>query len=165
MNLRRLAASLFVITAALFAIGVASEGEESAAESAAEQAEGSETVDAGEVAESEAGEEAEGGSEEVGHEESEAGEEKVLGVDIESPTTVALAVIASLALAAGLWSTRRRWVALLAVAMGVLFAVFDVAEVFRQLDESRAGIAALAAVVAIGHAVAAGAAGASLRQR
>ena len=157
-SLRRIAAALFVITAALFAVGVAAEGEEGSETEAAEQAEATATEE-GETGEEgpDEGEE-EAGGEEAEEEHDEAGEETVFGIDAESPATVTAAVLASLALAAGLWLSTRRWIALVAVAAGVVFAAFDVGEVVRQLDESRSGGAALAAVVAAGHLAAAGAA-------
>ena len=161
-SLRRIAAALFVITAVLFAVGVAAEGGEGSDGEATAQAETAEGAgEAGEDAQGEAEEQAAGEEGEEGHD--EAGEETVFGIDVESPATVTAAVLASLALAAGLWLSTRRWVALVAVAAGVLFAVFDVAEVARQLDESRSGGAALAAVVAAGHLAAAGAAWLSTR--
>lgn len=163
-SLRRIAAALLVITAALFAVGVAAEGEEGPEAEAAEQAEATETEEGetGEEAHDEGEEQAAGGVEaEDGHDES--GEETVFGVDVESPATVTAAVLASLALAVGLWLSTRRWIVLTAVAAGVVFAVFDVGEVVRQLDESRSGGAALAGVVAAGHLGAAGAAWLSTR--
>ena len=159
-SFRRIAAALFVITAVLFAVGVAAEGEEGSEGEATEQDESAEGV--GETEEGGSSEEGAGGEEaEEGHEESD--EEKVFGVDLESPATVTAAVLASLALAVGLWVSARRWIALVAVAAGAVFAVFDVGEVVRQLDESRSGGAALAAVVATGHVAAAAAAWLSRR--
>lgn len=166
LSLRRIAAALFVITAVLFAVGVATEGEESAEDEAAELAEGA--GEDREGAEDEGGEHADGEEEgttaeeaEEGHDES--GEETVFGVDVESPATVTAAVLASLALAAGLWLSTRRWIVLAAVAAGIVFAILDVGEVARQLDESRSGGAALAGFVAAGHLAAAGAAWLSSR--
>ena len=87
----------------------------------------------------------------------------MLGIDVESPATVALAVLASIALAAGLWLTKQRAVAVAAVVVGALFALFDIAEVAHQLDESRTGLAVLAGVIAVGHAAAAALSGRSVR--
>lgn len=168
-SIRQISAALFVVTAVLFAVGVAAEGEEGAEGETTKQAEatkaeegetGEEVPDEGE--EQTAGDEGAGGEEaEEGHDES--GEETVFGVDVESPATVTAAVLASLALAVGLWLSTRRWIVLAAVAAGVVFAVFDAGEVVRQLDESRSGGAALAGVVAAGHLAAAGAAWLSTR--
>lgn len=168
---RRIAAVLFVVTAALFAVGVAAEGDthtETGVESSNASAE-QPTSQSGEAHDEGAeepgthvdeGSNAEGG--EASHHESST-EGTVLGIDAESPVTVTLAVLASIALAAGLWFTNRRAVAVAAAAVGVLFAVFDIAEVVHQLDESKNGLAVLAAVVAVGHAGAAGFAGRSAR--
>ena len=168
---RRLAAILLVVTAALFVIGVSveddthSEASEGVADQPAGQAEGSHV----EANESEAGHEegeeseAEGSTVEgegSGHDE-EAEGETVLGVDAESPAIVTMAVLASLALAAGLWFTHRRLAAVATVVLAGLFALFDIAEVFHQLDESRTGLAVLAVVIAVGHAAAAVLAGRS----
>lgn len=168
---RRIAAVLFLVTAALFAVGVAAEGNshtETGVESsgtAAEQPE-AETGEAHDEAAEEPGTHVDQGSNGEGgdasHDESSE-EVTVLGIDPESPVTVTLAVLASIALAAGLWFTSRRSVAVAATAVGVLFALFDIAEVLRQLDESNTGLAALAAVVAVGHAAAAALAGRSTR--
>ncbi|MET0882688.1 MAG: hypothetical protein ABWZ13_00935 [Acidimicrobiales bacterium] len=139
---RRVAAVLFVVSAALFVLGVVAEDDphtEPTSEPTAGQAGGA----VGEVHEeggknqgAEADEGAGTGGEEPGHHESSA-EDTVLGVDAESPLTVTLAVLVSVALAAGLWMTKHRWVAVAAVVVGVLFAAFDGAEVTHQLDESK----------------------------
>jgi len=146
MRLRRLAAVLFVVTAGLFVIGINAEGDSEATE--AEEAEEGEEGEEGEAGHDEEGEEGE-----PGHD--EEGEEKVLGVDVESPATVALAVIVSIALGVGLWLSNRRWLALVATAVALAFAVFDIAEVVHQLDESDTGLAVLAGVIAFGHVAAA----------
>ena len=44
-----------------------------------------------------------------------------------------------------------------------MFAVFDIAEIRHQLDESRTGLAVLAAVIAAAHLAAAATAGLSTR--
>lgn len=170
---RRAAAVLFLVTAALFAVGVAAEDDTHAetgvesSDAAAEQP-ASESGDAHEEGAEEPGSEEDGGAAvdggERGHDESSE-EKTVLGVHAESPATVTLAVLASIALAAGLWFTNRRPVAIVAVAVGALFALFDVAEVVHQLDESKNGLAVLAAAIAVGHAVAAGLAGRSALDR
>lgn len=157
---RRLAAILLVVTAALFVIGVSAEDDthNEATETVADQPAGEAEEGQVEAEESEEGPDEGGEAEgersategEEGHDEG-AEDETVLGVDAESPATVTLAVLASLALAAGLWFTNRRSVAIATVAVALLFAVFDIAEVSHQLDESRTGLAVLAAVIAIGH--------------
>ncbi len=87
------------------------------------------------------------------------------GVDVESTPLVALAALASIALALAAW-LRPGWIALLtliAVAM-IAFAVLDVREVFHQLNEDKGGLAALAGLAAVVH-LAAGGLGAAQRQR
>ena len=100
---------------------------------------------------------------EAGHAETPAGDtdtetnEAVLGVNIESTPLVMLAAIFGLGLVA-LAATRfgRRPAVLLAVAVIALaWAALDVREVVHQLDESHAGIAVVAIVVAVLHLAAA----------
>jgi hypothetical protein len=81
--------------------------------------------------------------------------EAVLGVNVESTPLIVLATIFGLALAA-LAATRfgRLPAFLLAVALIALaWTALDVREVVHQLDESRTGIAVLAALVAVLHAM------------
>ena len=98
-----------------------------------------------------------------GEETERAEEGTVLGIDAESPGVVAAAVVASVALAVGLWLSNRRWLALLAAAFGVVFTVFNIAEIGHQLDESRTGLAAVAGVIAALHLAAAGTAAMAAR--
>ena len=74
------------------------------------------------------------------------------GLVSESTVVVVAAVAVSLMLAAGLWLSRRRAVVVAAALVAGMFAVFDIAEVAHQLDESRRALAALAVGVALGHA-------------
>lgn len=78
-------------------------------------------------------------------------DEKVLGIKYESTPLVILAVLASLALSALVWFARAPWLFLLVAAAMIGFAVFDIAEVFHQVDRDEAGIAVLAGVVAVLH--------------
>lgn len=114
----------------------------------------------GEHAESEAGEHAGSEAGEAGTEAGEAGtepaggEERVLGLNLESPLVVGIAVVASVGLALLAWSRpERRWLLAIAV-IAAGFALVDVAEVLHQLDEDRMGLALLAAAVAALHALA-----------
>ena len=75
----------------------------------------------------------------------------MLGVDLESNGLVAVAIIASLVLAVLTWLYSRRSVLLVTLAFAVVFVVFDVAEIAHQLNESRAGLAVLAAAIAVVH--------------
>jgi hypothetical protein len=147
--LRRLVAVLFVVAAALFVIGVEAEGDSHHAETTTLTTVHNESAESGAAGQHETTEVSVAGQTES------IGESKVLGVDIESPAAVALAVIASVLLAVGMWLRGMRWTALLAAAVAVVFAVFDIAEVVHQLDNSRTGLAVLAGVIAAAHAVAA----------
>jgi hypothetical protein len=130
MELRAVLVALIVMATAAFVVGTAIErnsGDEGSAE--------------GEAAHAESGTEPKGtaSSEEL----------KPLGIDVEAPPFVALAAGVSLLLAIGAW-LRPRWLALLLgiVAAMVVFAALDVREIFHQSDESRTGLAVLAALVA-----------------
>lgn len=159
-RLRRAAAALLVVCAGLFIVGVTAESDTHAE---ATEAAGNED-ETTEAASGKAGhdETAAVAGSEAGHDES-AEEERILGVDVESPGAIALAVAVSLALAVGLWIRNQRWLTIAAVAAAVVFAAFDVAEIAHQLDEPQTGLAVLAAVIAAGHLAAAATAGLSTR--
>jgi hypothetical protein len=94
----------------------------------------------------------------------ESGEE-LLGINPESTGLTVAAVLTSLALAVGMALLRRSVLVLVAVLVVMLaFAALDVRELLHQLDESRGGLAALAAVVAALHLGAAGGAVALMRR-
>jgi len=139
-----------VASTALFAVGVIAE--RSSADEHSEAAivrthEGGEAV-----------EEHEGGEAAEAQDETD---ETVLGVDVESTPLVVLAVIVGLALAV-LAATRFGELAgvLAAIALIALaWAALDVREAFHQADESRAGVALVAAGVAILHLASAALAG------
>ena len=79
-----------------------------------------------------------------------------LGIDVEAWPFVALASLASLALALGAW-LRPKSVPLLALVTVALlaFAVLDVREVIHQSDIDKTGLAVLAAFIAALHVAAA----------
>lgn len=165
---RRLAAVLLAVTAGLFVLGVSAErgehrdtGSRSGEVGDAHGREGGESGASGEAVEGgesgEGGEAVEGG--ERAGESGESGEEgEVLGVDLGSPGIAALGVVVSVGLAVALWLSDRQAVAWAAAGFAGVFVLADLAEVGRQLDESRGGLALLAVALALGHAVAAGAA-------
>ena len=102
----------------------------------------------------------EGHAEDVPSQEQAIGsEERIFGIDRESGPLVALGIAISVVLAVSVVLTRSAAALGIAVAFAVTFAAFDLAEVVHQLDESRGGLAALAALIAVLHvgAVAAGA--------
>ena len=167
---RWLVSSLLIAGAALFAIGVAAErnANDTHTETGTESANTGEpgtaaTAPTGEAAEAGGGEvahtdetngegtgpTAEPAGEALGH--SETSNETFLGLNLESTPLVIIAATASLAFAVLNW--RRNISALLfaTMAFAVVFAVFDIAEVAHQIRESRAGLALLAAVIALVH--------------
>jgi hypothetical protein len=190
-RLRLLVASLLVVSAVLFAIGVAAErraeddeerrNEIPAAVVDREAGEGGETeaqhaAEGDEAAEREAesGEEggesaetgaAEGEGEGAGQEaaEHDEGNEELFGINTESTGAVAAAVTVSLLLAAAVWLWDVPAVLAIAVAFGLLFAAFDLREAFYQANESREGLVALALLMAVLHGAVALAAGAALK--
>jgi hypothetical protein len=134
LRLRWLLSALLVAAAVLFAIGVA-----------AERAQGDHHDEV--AAHVEGGEEHhDEAAESSGH-----SDERTLGVVRESPAIVVTAVAVSLVLASLVWFRRDLWLLWTVVAVALVFAVFDVAEVVHQLDESRNGLALLAAIVALLH--------------
>jgi hypothetical protein len=72
-------------------------------------------------------------------------------------------VLVSLALAALLWQRPTRAVWRITGVIALAFAVFDIAELVHQLDESAAGLAALATAVALAHLATTGIAAAELK--
>jgi hypothetical protein len=186
----RVTALLLIAAAVLFVIGVAAEravgedeeahADEVVAPQAAEADEHDESDEAGNVERESEGAEV-GEPDEAEEERNEAGEareageaaesgethadedEAILGIDPEATWTVTIAVTISLLLAAAIWLFGARSALVGVAAFGVLFALLDVREVLHQLDESRAGLAALVMVVALLHVGAATAAGLALR--
>ena len=141
---RRVVAALLLATAVLFVVGVAVERRD---EHRAEGAEKSETSEHRE------GSEAGHGGELAAHNEvGEGNEARVLGIDAEATPLVAAAVLVSIALAAFVWFSDAEALLAIVAIVAAAFAVFDVAEVFHQIDESRAGLAITAGLVAAGHA-------------
>jgi Flp pilus assembly protein TadB len=161
MSAGRAAALLLLVTAALFSVGVIIERDGGAPHEATEQA----TTDR-EAAERRSATPTEESGETAERDHSAEGEdEAVLGVDLESPWTVVAAVAISATLAVGLWLSSRRWLAGVAAAFAVIFAAFDIDEVFHQLTEHRAGLVAVAVVLAVGHLAAGALAGGSSRRQ
>lgn len=140
-RLRWLVGTLLIAAAALFAIGVANEGDV--------HHETVTSVESGVHTEAtEASEHNEGaGLSGTG--------EKILGVNLESTPMVVLAVVLSLALAAATWRSDRKWILLLTAMFATAFAALDVAELSHQIKESAATIAVVAGIIAILHAAAA----------
>lgn len=70
---------------------------------------------------------------------------------MESPAAIAGAVVLSLLVAAAVWWRPRRELFLAAAVFCLAAAAFDVREVVHQAGEERAGLAALAVLVALLH--------------
>jgi hypothetical protein len=142
-RLRWALVALLVVSTALFAVGVL-----------AERSDADENSEAPAVHAEEQGE-PDGAHAEQGEarETSAESNETLLGTDVESTPLVVLAVVLGLALAA-LAATRFGKVAgvLLAIALiALVWAALDVREVLHQADESRTGVALVAAGVASLH--------------
>lgn len=150
----RVIAALLVVAAVLFVIGVTSESEKDM-RSDQPSAEVAGHSEGGESSQGRASEAAEANGEAEPNESTErkdGDEGRVLGLDLESPAPVALAVVLSAALALGvLWRPDRRALVVVAV-VAAAFAVLDIAEVSHRLDDDQAELAALAATIAVLHA-------------
>jgi hypothetical protein len=169
MGLRALLVGLIVAATAAFIVGTAVE-RSSSSESAHHEAavgspprgdSGGETPSTGESGES-TGKRAQEGTTTEGHPRTEEihAEPRPLGIDVEAWPFVALAAMASLALAAAAWRRPRQapLLGLVAAAM-LIFAALDLREVLHQADVDDTGLAILAAVIAALHLGAAGVAG------
>jgi hypothetical protein len=141
VRLRWLLGSLLIAAAALFAIGVATEGD-SHHETGA-------TVESGEHVE------ATEQTEHNGQVEASETSERVLGIDLESTPFVVLAVGISVVLAAATWRNDQKLILLVATVFAAAFAVLDVAELAHQVKQSATAIAVIAGIIAVMHAVAA----------
>lgn len=138
VRVRWLLGALLIAAAALFAVGAASEK--------SGHTENSTTVESAEHNES--------GEQAVPVESTETSE-KVLGLNLESTPLVVLAVAISVALAVATWLTQHKLVLLTAGLFAIAFAVLDIAEFVHQVDKSAAGLAVLAAIIAVLHLAAA----------
>ncbi len=128
LSLRTCLAVLIVAATALLVIGISIEKAEGG-----HPEEGAAQVESGERSQSE-------------------GDEAVLGVELESTPFIVLAALASLALAAAAWKRPDSEPLLLLVALVMLaFAVFDLAEIGHQVEESEAGLVIVAGLVAVLH--------------
>jgi Flp pilus assembly protein TadB len=150
-RLRWILVALLMASTALFAAGVI-----------AERSDADEHTEPASVRTQERGEsvDAHADQDEAGDVQGET-DEAVLGIDVESTPLIVVAVIVGVALAV-LAATRFGELAgvLAAIALiAVAWAVLDLREVFHQADESRTGVAFVAAAVAILHLVTAAIAG------
>ena len=81
----------------------------------------------------------------------EVSSETLLGVNPEAPALVTLAVFVSLAFAGLILTVRSRPVAVVIAVTMLVFTALDIREVVHQVNESRTGLALLAALVAFLH--------------
>ena len=141
IRLRWLLGTLLIAAAALFAVGIATEGD-THHETVA-------TVETGEHNEA---------TEQAAHDEQtevpETGE-RILGINLEATPLVVLAVIISVVLAAATWRRDQKLILLVTAFFAAAFAVLDVAEFSHQIRQSAATIAVIAAIIAVLHAGAA----------
>jgi hypothetical protein len=179
-RLRALVSALIVVSAALFAVGVAIERHEKkhaladthattpillaaapsaspahrAAESPSHRAAETPAHRAGETPAHRAGETpAHRAGESAAHRAAEVHGERVFGIDIESTGLVVAAVAVSLVLAIALWLSGSALIPLGVAGFALVAAIFDVREVFHQIDESRTNLTVIAAIVAALHLV------------
>jgi hypothetical protein len=139
--MRWLLGTLLIAAAALFAIGVATEGDaHDEIVASVESSEHDEATEAGEHNE---------------HAEASEKGEELFGVNLESTPLVVLAVIISVTLAAATWNSDHKLILLVTALFAAAFAILDVAEFSHQIRESATTIAVLAAVIAVLHAAAA----------
>jgi len=136
-RLRWLLGTLLIAAAALFALGIATEGDthnervvatESGANEQSEHYEQTEVARTG---------------------------ERILGVNLESTPLVAFAVLISVALAVATWRRDDKLILLATAVFAAAFATLDVAEFSHQIRQSATTIAAIAAIIAVLHAGAA----------
>jgi hypothetical protein len=146
-TIRVVAALALVLGAALFAFGVARErsgGEtQEVPVATSPHEEGADDVEGG-MGDEHATEPAEP----AGHVEPDA---VLFGVDLESTPFVVAAVVVSVVVAAALVWMPSVAVVILVVAFAFVFAVADVREVLKQVDENTGGIAAIAGLVCAIH--------------
>lgn len=160
MTLRELAqprwflSALLIAGAALFAVGVAAErnATDTHSETPTETAHTEGTAHV-EVSGEETPHSEEPATEQAGPAESSS--ETVFGVNLESVALVIAATLASVALAALTWRWNCRLLLLATAAFAAVFAIFDIAELVHQIQESRAGIATLVVIIAALHIAAA----------
>jgi hypothetical protein len=92
------------------------------------------------------------------------GSETLLGINPESTGLVVTAVVASLLLAALILTISSPLLAAAVAAVMLAFTALDIREVIHQLNESRPGLASLAAAIAALHLAASAAAVATTRR-
>jgi hypothetical protein len=161
----RMVAVLLFVSAALFAVGSAVERNQKGEHADASAAPSERHSEQGE---SRGARSSEGGAETAGEETGGGGEshsesEDLLGVNPEATALVVVAVAASIFLAFAVWLRPQPLVLVAVILLGLAFAALDAREFVHQVNESRAGIAVIAAALAVLHAGVAALAAALLR--
>ena len=160
-RLRAALVLLLLVSAALFAVGATVERSQHTAVTPSM----SETSVPGEATPSEAG--GEGQSTETHPapgETTATSSEDLFGINPEAPWVIVLGVATSVLLALALWLDDRRSILFIVVVFGLLLAALDLREMVHQVNESRASLIAVSAVLAMLHLAVAGIAAALLRQ-
>jgi hypothetical protein len=169
-RLRALLALLLVATAVLFTIGTSIERSQRSShkeKATSVESAGQSTGSAGEAGSGESGGETQNSTETAPKTEATAAKtevksetgQKLFGIDTESVGAMIAAIAVSLGLAAAVWFRRERWWLWLTVAFGIAFAIGDVRELIHQINESRTGVAVIAAILIAAHLRIAGLAG------
>jgi len=148
MDLRKLLVALIVLSTIAFAVGSLLERSSAGSNGSESGVEQPGHVEGGEgTGESTAP---------AGESSGETSSEDLFGIDPESTGVLVFAVVVSLLLAAGCWFRPEwRWLVVVTAFAMAIFAVLDLRELIHQVDESNAGLAVMAGVVAILHLAAA----------
>ena len=152
---------LFLVSAALFAVGATverhqhAEATPSGSETSAPTQTPSETGGEGQPTETHP----------ASGEAAATSSEDLFGVNPEAPWVVAFGVAASVLLALAVWSRDRRSVLLVVIVFGLLLAALDLREMVHQVNESRTSLILVSAVLAVLHLAVAAIAGVLLGQR
>ena len=167
-RVRLVLAALLIVSAATFAAGSSiershtHESVQPSTETSPKPAEAGGTEGSGEGAGAPSGEGVAPATE--SHTEN-VGSETLFGINPESTGLVAVGVIVSLLLAAGVWFWGRRPVLMAVVVFGIVFAALGVREAAHQAHESRTGLLMLAIALAVLHAAVSAIAASGLRRR
>ena len=157
---RFLLSALLAAATLLFSVGVNAErssADDHAGPAVAASAESGEEGHSEEGAEATHSEsESESASQPAGSGDAHSEDEQLLGIGLESTPLIVLALLGGFALAAAAASDLRHRRAFLVVVavIALAWAALDVRELLHQIDESREGIAAIAAAVALLHLLA-----------
>lgn len=151
---RLITAALLVASAAAFATGTTIERHTATSESQAAQQDQRHHSEAGEPGDNSAGAEGAASRERTTTHTAEHSSETLLGVNPEATGLVVIAVAVSLVLAALILTVRSPLLAAVVALVMLAFTALDIREVTHQLNESRSGLAALAATVALLHLLA-----------